>query len=76
LIAHILVEAPDALFEQAVRAGPTAIVPMTDMFFGIREGGVWLQKRCSEDRGRKATDGSERLVFLFQRKAAGSMRFR
>src|SRR5579862_9002323 len=33
LIAQIFVEAPDALFEQVVRAGATVIVPMTDMFF-------------------------------------------
>ena len=38
LIAQIFVEAPDALFEKAVQAGATAIAPMTDMFFGIREG--------------------------------------
>jgi PhnB protein len=40
LIAQIFVEAADAVFEQAVRAGATAIMPMTDMFFGIREGRV------------------------------------
>jgi PhnB protein len=40
LIAQLLVEAPDALFEQAVLAGATALMPMTDMFFGIREGRV------------------------------------
>ena len=40
LIAQIFVEAPDALFEQAVQAGATALMPMTDMFFGIREGRV------------------------------------
>jgi PhnB protein len=40
LIAQIFVETPDALFEQAVQAGATALVPMTDMFFGIREGRV------------------------------------
>jgi PhnB protein len=38
LIAQIFVEAPDALYERAVRAGATALMPMTDMFFGIREG--------------------------------------
>lgn len=38
LIAQIFVEAPDALFERAVRAGATVKMPMTDMFFGIREG--------------------------------------
>jgi PhnB protein len=40
LIAQIFVEAPDALFERAVQAGATVIMPMTDMFFGIREGRV------------------------------------
>ena len=40
LIAQIFAEAPDALFEQALRAGATALMPMTDMFFGIREGRV------------------------------------
>jgi PhnB protein len=40
LIAQLFVEAPDALFERAVQAGATAIMPMTDMFFGIREGRV------------------------------------
>jgi uncharacterized glyoxalase superfamily protein PhnB len=38
LIVQIFVEAPDALFEQAARAGATALMPMTHMFFGIREG--------------------------------------
>jgi len=38
LVAQIFVEAPDALFERAVRAGATVMMPMTDMFFGIREG--------------------------------------
>jgi PhnB protein len=40
LVAQIFVEAPDALFVQAVQAGAMAIMPMTDMFFGIREGRV------------------------------------
>lgn len=40
LVAQMFVEAPDPLFEQAVRAGATIIIPMTDMFFGIREGRV------------------------------------
>jgi PhnB protein len=40
LIAQIFVETPDALFEQAVRAGATVLSPMTDMFFGVREGRV------------------------------------
>jgi PhnB protein len=38
LIAQIFVETPDTLFERAVQAGATVIMPMTDMFFGIREG--------------------------------------
>jgi PhnB protein len=38
LVAQIFVAAPDALFDQAVRAGATVVMPMTDMFFGIREG--------------------------------------
>jgi PhnB protein len=38
LIAQIFVEDPDALFERAVQAGATVVTPMTDMFFGIREG--------------------------------------
>jgi PhnB protein len=40
LIAQIFVEAPDTLFERAVQAGATVMMPMTDMFFGIREGRV------------------------------------
>src|SRR5580704_10642202 len=40
LIAQIFVEAPDALFEQAVRAGATSLIPRKDMFFGIRKGQV------------------------------------
>jgi PhnB protein len=38
LIAQIFVADPDSLFEQAVGAGATILAPMTDMFFGIREG--------------------------------------
>src|SRR5262245_51990653 len=40
LVAQIFVEDSDALFEQAVAAGATVIMPMTDMFFGSREGRV------------------------------------
>jgi PhnB protein len=40
LVAQMFVEAPDALFAQAVRAGATVMMPMADMFFGIREGRV------------------------------------
>ncbi|HWW84816.1 MAG TPA: VOC family protein [Vicinamibacterales bacterium] len=40
LVAQIYVEDSDALFNQAVDAGATVIMPMTDMFFGSREGRV------------------------------------
>ncbi len=40
LVAQIFVEVPDVMFEQAVCAGATVLMPMTDMFFGIREGRV------------------------------------
>jgi PhnB protein len=40
LVAQIYVEDSDSLFEQAVRAGAKVIMPMTDMFFGTREGRV------------------------------------
>ena len=40
LVAQIHVEDSDALFEQAVAAGASVIMPMTDMFFGSREGRV------------------------------------
>jgi PhnB protein len=40
LVAQIFVENSDALFEQAVAAGASVIMPMTDMFFGIREGRI------------------------------------
>jgi PhnB protein len=60
LIAQIYVEDADALFAQAVRAGATVMMPMTDMFFGTREGrvsdpfgNVWtiatLKERLSPD---------------------------
>ncbi len=38
LIAQIFIEDSDAPFERTARAGTTVITPMTDMFFGIREG--------------------------------------
>jgi len=38
LVAQLFVASPDTLFEQAVRAGATVLMPMTDMFFGVREG--------------------------------------
>jgi len=40
LVAQIFVENSDALFERAVAAGASVIMPMTDMFFGIREGRI------------------------------------
>jgi PhnB protein len=40
LVAQIYVENSDALFERAVAAGASIIMPMTDMFFGSREGRV------------------------------------
>ncbi|HEY6621590.1 MAG TPA: VOC family protein [Steroidobacteraceae bacterium] len=40
LVAQIYVQDSDALFNRAVQAGATAIMPMTDMFFGSREGRV------------------------------------
>jgi PhnB protein len=65
LVAQIFVEAPDALFEQALQAGATSIMPMTDMFFGIREGrlsdpfgNVWIiatlkERLSSEEMQRR-----------------------
>jgi PhnB protein len=40
VVAQIYVEDSDALFERAVHAGATVIMPMTDMFFGSREGRI------------------------------------
>jgi PhnB protein len=40
LVAQIYVDDSDALFRRAVDAGATVIMPMTDMFFGSREGRV------------------------------------
>lgn len=40
LVAQIFVEDSDALFARAVAAGAAVIMPMTDMFFGSREGRV------------------------------------
>jgi PhnB protein len=40
LVAQIFVEDSDALFQSAVDAGATVIMPMTDMFFGSREGRI------------------------------------
>jgi PhnB protein len=40
LVAQIYVEDSDALFDQAVAAGASVVMPMTDMFFGSREGRI------------------------------------
>ena len=40
LVAQIYVEDSDALFQRAVQAGAKVIMPMTNMFFGSREGRV------------------------------------
>jgi PhnB protein len=55
LIAQIFVEDSDALFDRAVKAGAKVIMPMTDMFFGSREGrvadpfgSVWTIARLKE----------------------------
>ena len=40
LIAQIFVEDADALFKRATEAGAEVVMPMTDMFFGSREGRV------------------------------------
>lgn len=40
LLAQIFVADSDAVFERAVQAGAEVIMPVTDMFFGSREGRV------------------------------------
>ncbi len=40
LLAQLFVEDSDAIFEQAVAAGARVTMPMTDMFFGFREGRI------------------------------------
>jgi PhnB protein len=40
LLAQIYVEDSDALFRRSVEAGAKVVMPMTDMFFGSREGRV------------------------------------
>jgi PhnB protein len=40
LVAQIYVEDSDELFRRAVQAGAKVIMPMTDMFFGSREGRI------------------------------------
>jgi PhnB protein len=56
LVAQIFVENSDALFAQAVAAGASVVMPMTDMFFGIREGriadpfgNIWTIATLKED---------------------------
>jgi len=40
LLAQLFVEDSDAIFEQAIHAGAKVTMPMTDMFFGFREGRI------------------------------------
>ena len=40
LIAQLYVENSDEIFKRALAAGATEMMPMTDMFFGSREGRV------------------------------------
>jgi PhnB protein len=40
LVAQIYVEDSDGLFKCAIDAGAKELMPMTDMFFGSREGRV------------------------------------
>jgi PhnB protein len=40
LLAQIYVENSDAVFKQALKAGAEELMPVTDMFFGSREGRV------------------------------------
>jgi len=40
LLAQIFVSDSDAIFAQAVKAGAEVLSPMTDMFFGSREGRI------------------------------------
>jgi PhnB protein len=40
LMAQLYVEDSDALFQRAVAAGASVMMPMTDMFFGAREGRI------------------------------------
>lgn len=56
LVAQIYVEDSDELFERAVAAGASVIMPMTNMFFGSREGrvsdpfgNVWTIATLKED---------------------------
>ena len=40
LLAQLFVEDSDTVFQRAVNAGAEVVMPMTDMFFGSREGRV------------------------------------
>ena len=40
LVAQIYVEDADTLFQRAVQAGAQVLMPMTDIFFGSREGRI------------------------------------
>ena len=40
LVAQIFVEDSDAMFKRAIEAGAAEVMPVTDMFFGSREGRV------------------------------------
>jgi PhnB protein len=40
LVAQIYVEHADELFDRAAKAGATIMMPMTDRFFGSREGRI------------------------------------
>jgi PhnB protein len=55
LLAQIFVEDSDATFQRAVDAGAKVLSPVTDMFFGFREGRVqdpfgntWTISTCKE----------------------------
>jgi PhnB protein len=56
LVAQVYVEDSDALLQRAVQAGAKVIMPMTEMFFGSREGriadpfgNVWIIATLKEE---------------------------
>jgi PhnB protein len=70
LVAQIYVEDSDALFDRAIAAGASVVMPMTDMFFGSREGRVsdpfgntWtiatLKERVSPDEMQRRMSAAE-----------------
>lgn len=70
VVAQIYVENSDALFERAVEAGAQIVMPMTDMFFGSREGrlsdpfgSIWtvatLKKEVSPKDMQRMLDASQ-----------------